>query len=123
MHYVRIWADEAGESHLDDVALAVTVHDAEVGVPVLVESAALAVDRLTFMEVRAGAQRPDWHTAPRRQLVVFLTGAVTVEVSDGTVRTLPPGSTLLAEDTWGRGHVTTQAPGEQRVLVIPLDPV
>ncbi|MBK9178205.1 MAG: hypothetical protein IPM45_01295 [Acidimicrobiales bacterium] len=122
MHYVRIWADEAGESHLDDVELPVTVHDAEVGVPVLVESAPLTVDRLTFAQVRASDQRPDWHTAPRRQLVVFLTGVVTLEVSDGTVRTLAPGSTVLAEDTWGRGHVTTHAPGDQRVLVIHLDP-
>ena len=38
------------------------------------------------------------------------------------VRTLPAGSAVLVEDLVGRGHVTTHAPGPQRVLLIPLDP-
>ncbi|MGZ8762078.1 MAG: hypothetical protein ACXW2Y_01995 [Acidimicrobiia bacterium] len=121
MHYLRIWADIDGESHLDDVTLAEELAPAEPGVAPLVVSAAVEVDRVHFVTVRAGAQSPDWHTGPRRQLVTFLTGAVTIETSDGDRRELPAGSTVLVEDLVGRGHVTTHAPGDQAVLVIPLD--
>ena len=95
---------------------------AEPGVAPLLVSDALPVDRVHFVTVRAGDQAPDWHTGPRRQLVTFLSGAVTIETSDGDRRELPPGSTVLVEDLEGRGHVTTHAPGDHHVLVIPLDP-
>lgn len=122
MHYLRIWADADGESHLDDVTLDDEPAPAEPGVAPLVVSAPVAVDRVHFVTVRADAQDPDWHTGPRRQLVTFLTGAATIETSDGDRRELASGSTVLVEDLVGRGHVTTHAPGDQRVLVIPLDP-
>ena len=122
MHYLRIWADADGESHLDDVTLPEELEPAEPGVAPLVVSDGMTVDRVHFVTVRAGAQAPDWHTGPRRQLVTFLTGSVTIETSDGDRRELTPGSTVLVEDLDGHGHVTTHAPGDQRVLVIPLDP-
>ena len=122
MHYIRIWADSDGDSHLEDVTLAQEPSPAEPGVAPLVVSEPVGVDRVHFVTVRAASQAPDWHTGPRRQLVTFLTGGVTIETSDGDRRELPAGSTVLVEDLAGRGHVTTHAPGDQRVLVIPLDP-
>ena len=121
MHYLRIWADADGESHLDDVVLPEAPASAEPGVAPLIVSEPVPVDRVHFVTVRAADQTPDWHTAPRRQLVTFLTGAVTIEASDGDRRDLAPGSTVLVEDLAGRGHVTTHAAGDQRVLVIPMD--
>ena len=44
------------------------------------------------------------YTAPRRQLVVNLTGSVDLTVGDGTVRRLAAGEILLAEDLTGRGQ-------------------
>jgi hypothetical protein len=123
VHYLRIWADADGESHLDDVTLPEELAAAEPGVAPLVVSDPIAADRVHFVTVRAGDQEPDWHTGPRRQLVTFLTGTVTIETSDGNRRELPLGSSVLVEDLTGRGHVTTHAPGEQRVLVIPLEPL
>lgn len=120
--YVRIRADDDGVSHLEDVTLPLDVLGAEPGVPELWWSHPVAVDRVHFLTVKAGDQAPDWHTGPRRQFVVFLTGWVRITAGDGEVRTLPAGSTLLVEDTWGGGHVTEHEPGDQRVLVIPLDP-
>jgi quercetin dioxygenase-like cupin family protein len=122
VHYLRIWTDADGESHLDDVTLPEEVAPAEPGVAPLVVSDPVAVDRVHFVTVRAGEQAPGWHTGPRRQLVTFLTGPVTIETSDGDRRELEPGSTVLVEDLAGRGHVTTHALGDQRVLVIPVDP-
>lgn len=120
MHYVRIWADESGESHLEDITLEHTVSPAEPGVAELWVSLGVEVDRVHFLTVQASTQSPDWHCAPRRQFVVFLDGWTRITVSDGETRVLPVGSTLLVEDTEGRGHVTEHEPGERRVLLLPL---
>jgi quercetin dioxygenase-like cupin family protein len=64
----------------------------------------------------------DYHTAPRRQFVINLTGSVDIEVGDGTVRRLGPGDILLAEDTTGEGHISRAVDGEpRRCLFVPLD--
>jgi|TARA_B100001013_G_scaffold189790_1_gene114499 hypothetical protein len=64
----------------------------------------------------------DFHNAPRRQLVVNLTGSVDITVGDGTVRRLGPGEILLAEDTSGRGHKSAAVDGKSRTcLFIPVD--
>jgi hypothetical protein len=122
MDYVRIWADADGVSHFSDVELSVQVQPAERGVAELWTSDPVAVDRLHFLTVRDGTQSPDWHCAPRRQFVTFLTGWVRLVAGDGEERLLLAGSTVLAEDLTGTGHITEHEPGDQRVLVIPLDP-
>jgi len=119
-HYVRIWADPDGESHLEDVSLDGATIPAERGVPQLWWSEGVPADRVHFVTVSAVA-RPDWHCAPRRQFVVFLTGGVRITASDGDERHLPTGSVVLAEDLTGRGHVTEHEAGDQDVLVIALD--
>lgn len=64
----------------------------------------------------------DFHTAPRRQLVVNLTGSVEIEVAGGERRVLGPGSVLLAEDTTGQGHISRAVDGEPRTcLFVHLD--
>ena len=66
----------------------------------------------------------DWsfHNAPRRQFIVNLTGSVEIELGDGTKRRFGPGSTVLAEDTTGQGHISRAVGGEPRTcLVIPLE--
>lgn len=63
----------------------------------------------------------DWHTAPRRQLVVLLDGAIEIETGDGEVRRFSGGDVVLVEDTTGRGHRTRTIDGrERRSLFIPL---
>jgi quercetin dioxygenase-like cupin family protein len=119
-HYVRIWADGAGVSHFDDVVLPTIEAGGEPGVPRLTVGDAGPVGRLQILDVDPDFE-PDWHTAPRPQFVVFLTGWVRLVAGDGETRTLPAGSVVLAEDTTGGGHFTAHEPGErQRVLVIPL---
>lgn len=117
--YLRIWADDAGESHLEEVTLERRVHPAEPGVAELWQSAALAATALHVVTVKAALQRPDWHCGPRRQFVVFLDGETRIATSDGDERRLPAGSMVLVEDLHGRGHVTEHEPGDRRVLVIP----
>src|SRR4029079_11831311 len=47
----------------------------------------------------------DWHTAPRLQYVITLSGHGEVELIDGTKIPLGPGSIDLAEDLTGKGHI------------------
>ncbi len=121
MHYVRIFSDDAGESHFEDVTLGEVVVPSEQGVAELTLTAPVPVDRAIFVSLPGDEQEPDWHTAPRRQFVVVLDGGLRIEVSDGEIRDLPAGSVVLVEDTTGRGHVTDYTSGQRRVMLIPLD--
>jgi quercetin dioxygenase-like cupin family protein len=63
----------------------------------------------------------DWHTAPRRQYVITLSGHGEVELIDGTKIELGPGSIDLAEDLTGKGHITRVIGDEDRVTIsIPV---
>lgn len=59
-----------------------------------------------------------WHTAPRRQLVVYLTGVSEVECGDGSKRQFHPGEILLADDTTGEGHITRDVEGTRRAAQV-----
>jgi hypothetical protein len=62
----------------------------------------------------------DWHNPPQRLLVLWLSGEVEFETSDGDVRRLPAGSAVLAEDTSGKGHISRHPPEGQLVVHVAL---
>jgi hypothetical protein len=63
----------------------------------------------------------DWHTAPRRQYVITLSGHGELEVSGGQKISVGPGHIELVEDTTGKGHITRVVGTEERVTIqIPL---
>ena len=67
------------------------------------------------------ARSNPWHHAPGRYAVFTLSGAVDIEIGDGTVRRLGPGDILIAEDRTGQGHVTREVGPEPRVSIfVPL---
>jgi hypothetical protein len=57
----------------------------------------------------------DWHTAPRRQFVVTLSGRGEVELVGGKKIPLDPGHVLLAEDLTGKGHISRGVGTEDRI--------
>ena len=71
---------------------------------------------------RAPAGRvSDWHTAPRRQYVITLSGHGELEVAGGKKIAVGPGHIELVEDTTGKGHITRVTGTEERVtLQLPL---
>lgn len=121
MDYLRIWADDDGETHFEEVTLDRVVNPPERGVAELWVSPGTQVDRLQFITVQAVDQVPAPHNAPRRQFVIFLDGWVRITTSDGETRTLPAGAVVLADDVDGKGHVTELEPGIRRVVQIPLE--
>jgi quercetin dioxygenase-like cupin family protein len=63
----------------------------------------------------------DWHTAPRRQYVITLSGHGELEISGGKKILVGPGSINLVEDVTGKGHITRTVGNEDRVTIqIPL---
>ncbi len=68
-----------------------------------------------------GGRFSDWHTAPRRQYVITLSGQGELEVAGGKKIPVGPGHIELVEDTTGKGHITRVVGTEDRVtLQIPI---
>ncbi|MFP6780764.1 MAG: cupin domain-containing protein [Gammaproteobacteria bacterium] len=64
----------------------------------------------------------DWHPTPRRQFVIMLAGAITVEVESGEKRTFEKGDIFLLEDIRGRGHdsrVVSDEPAMFTMVALP----
>jgi hypothetical protein len=111
MDIVRVFTGPDGQSHFEDVVVDLEDLGALGRISELWPGAGVQ-----FREV-AGDYHLDFHTAPRRQLVVNLTGSVEIEVGSGDTRLLGPGSILLAEDTTGQGHVSRSVDGEPRTCL------
>ena len=115
MLITRVYTGSDGKSHFEDVEIELLDQG-----PMGSISSLWSAKGVMFRKV-SGDYDLDFHNAPRRQFVVNLTGAVEIEVGDGTKRRLGAGSILLAEDTEGQGHISRNINGEPReCLFIPL---
>ena len=116
MNIVRVFTGPDGQSHFEDVAVDLD----DLGAVGKI-SRRWPGSGVQFREV-GGDYSLGLHVAPRRQLVVNLTGSVELEVGSGATRILGPGSILLAEDTTGQGHISRNVGGEPRTcLFVHLD--
>ena len=104
--YIRIYNDERGESHFDDLQLGLPPVDFAPPAPPLNFLRLFAAKDCGFLGVPAGWGGDVPHPSPRRQLFCFLAGEFEVTASDGSCRSFQPGSVLLLEDTAGKGHST-----------------
>jgi quercetin dioxygenase-like cupin family protein len=122
VHYVRLYADESGESRFEDVELPTSHLKSPVSSTVFEATDPLPLKNAAFRRVISEVADGEPHCAPRPQFIVHLSGNVEVETSTGEKRLFAPGSVLLAEDTTGRGHVTRNlGPGMRTYLQIPLE--
>jgi hypothetical protein len=109
---LNIWADEAGISHFREIEF--DLEDIPQGGSI---SRPIAVTNLWFRATPEG-QDMDFHPAPRRQLVVTLSGGVAqITASDGETRLVKPGDLVLVEDTFGQGHRSKAFDGLPRTSV------
>lgn len=90
---VRIYATPDGGSRVEELTISPDAKPVD-------------ITRMTAGVYRgSGARAPDWHTAPRKQFAINMTGELEVELTDGTRHKI--GSDLVfLEDTTGKGHVT-----------------
>jgi hypothetical protein len=112
MKLARIYATEDKQSHIEELELPMTSERRAT-------SEWLSGARTAFGE-SAALPPQDWHNAPRRQLVAVLSGALEIEVSDGTIQRFGMGDCFLADDLTGQGHLTRDVEGPVRLLYVEL---
>ena len=109
--FTRIYSSSDGQSHFEDLDLLP---------PEVERSIEQAAASLTFMRSPDG-RFSDWHTAPRRQYAIFLSGGqMEVVIGDGTTRRFGPGDAVLFEDLTGQGHTSRSVGGDRLTAIVPL---
>jgi hypothetical protein len=112
----RLYADERGETHFQDVEIQFT-ESTNAGRM----SARLPATGIIFRQVPPDYDL-DWHPAPRRQYIINLDAGVQITASDGEVRRIGAGEVLLVEDTRGKGHLSKALEGKLRhCIFVTLD--
>lgn len=97
MKIVHITTGTDGESHVQVTAPEFTELDNR-------RTKADAAQSITFMKREVGFS--DFHPAPRKQYMLYLTARVEIGMGDGSSIIMEPGDALLAEDTTGHGHTS-----------------
>jgi hypothetical protein len=117
---LRIFADASGETHMEEFEIAFQPRKLFEDNPPLRLSDNFPTSWCNICHVPSGMGEVDWHNPPQRLLVLWLSGEVEFETSDGDVRRLPAGSAVLAEDTSGKGHISRHPPEGQLVVHVAL---
>ena len=112
MKIVRIFTGDDGESHFDITDETDLDYIERDGTRTGVE----AVTGAQFAMRKEGAFS-DFHNAPRRQYMIYLTARVEIGQGDGSAHVMEPGDVLLAEDTTGRGHSSRVIKGGMCAIV------
>ena len=115
MAIIRIHTGSDGKSHFQEIGPKFEPRGDKSETAELIPGSGIMVRR--FEPTRSNP----WHHAPGRYAVFTLSGAVDIEIGDGTVRRLGVGDILIAEDLTGRGHATREVGPQPRVSVfVPL---
>ena len=104
--YIRLYADQNGESHFEDLEVELAPMDFAPPAAPLNVAQFLPTARSFGVGFPAGWHGETPHPTPRRQIFCLLAGTYEVTASDGTARRFDAGDVLLLEDTAGKGHST-----------------
>ena len=115
MAIIRVYAGSDGQSHFEEIQPKFESRGDQSETAELIPGSGIVIRR--FEPTRSNP----WHHAPGRYAVFTLSGAVDIEIGDGTVKRLGPGDILIAEDLTGQGHTTRVVGSVPRVTAtIPL---
>jgi hypothetical protein len=116
---LRLYADEAGESHFEDIEFEMSSLQFAPPAPAIDISEPINATSCVFFRFPK-----DWydasHPSPRRQLFIVLDGEVEGWTSLGDRRVLKAGDRVLMEDTIGKGHGARPLNDEASAVVIAL---
>jgi hypothetical protein len=115
MNYVRLYTGPDGLSYFEDIE--VPMEDRGSGT----ELSSLIPARGMILRRNSADYHLDFHTAPRKQFIVNLTGTVEIVASGGETRRFGPGSIMLAEDTTGKGHISKALTDERLSIFVTLE--
>ena len=105
MQYQRLYSDESGESHWEDVEVDLEVRRFAPPAEDIEVSDAESVKQMVFLKLRSGWNEPV-HPTPVKQKLICTSGSVRVTASDGSFRDIGIGDVWHMEDNHGKGHHT-----------------
>jgi hypothetical protein len=117
LKYVRVYSDSIGETHFEDLEINLDEIDFAPQAPPIYTSDIISSTSYGFLSVLPGWES-GWHPTPKRQFIIYLSGIIEAEVSDGEIRQFGPGSITLVEDTSGKGHKSKALGNDKIVLVV-----
>ena len=103
--YVRLYSDDSGESHFEELQEELTLKDFAPPAAPLNLSVLTKATKAGFLGAPAG-WKGDWHPSSGRNLFFVISGEWEIEASDGEIRRFGPGSIVMVEDTTGKGHAS-----------------
>ena len=118
VRFVRLHADGAGESHMASEELGIKSSAFAPPAPPLGVSTMEPAAGWRFLHLPSGWVG-EWHPSPNRMWIFCLGGDMEFQTSDGTVQRVEPGSSMLLEDTSGKGH-RSRVIGERDVLLVAV---
>ena len=116
MKYTRLFADSDGETHFEDVEVEFQQTEYVTGVPPLGLSIPTPATDTLFVQFNPGLSS-DYHSAPRRELFIVLTGELEAVTSDGEVRRFGPGDGGILDDVDSKGHIANVISQAECVVV------
>ena len=84
MKYLRVYADDSGESHLEDGEFETREVELVEGAPPALFTNAFPVSEFQMFHLPQSDWEDKPHPAPRRQLVLILSGGIEIEAGDGS---------------------------------------
>lgn len=121
LNYMRLYSDDEGISHFAHETFALQPGSDKTQGP-LPSLPIPNVQGATYVALKGGGAE-NWHTAPRRQFIICLTGEAEFIAGSGEVRRLKPGGVILVEDTTGKGHITRVVGSADHVAIVVPAPV
>ena len=97
MKVTRFYTGDDNRTHFEELDIPLTETRG-------MRSDPIDVHGLLFRLSRGDSHHLDLHPAPRRQLILCMTGIVEIELGDGEKRQFGPGDVYFADDLTGEGH-------------------
>lgn len=117
MLFYRLYADDDGESHWEDVDVSLIERSFAPPAKSIEISEPEPAKQTLFLRLKAGWNEPI-HPTPVAQRLVCLSGSVRVTASDGETRDIGAGDVWQMEDKSGKGHHTSVTSAEDFLAVI-----
>lgn len=118
MTVFRVYADDAGETHVGPVELPEVANPGE-GVRRVRGLLDIPASSVGVVELTDPLPGEELHPAPERRLLVLLRGAYEIATTSGESQVLGPGDCLLTDDLDGKGHYTRDV-GDERVAMVAV---
>ena len=104
--YTRLFADEKGLSHFENVTIELHPGFAVPPAAPLNFAPFMHLGRSNFIGAPTGWRGEEPHPVPRRILTIVLSGSIEITAGDGTARKFSAGDIIVGEDTRGTAHST-----------------